>query len=120
MTSLGDRLTVGQVPLTHSVQVRILVAQPISRRTGTRRANQAGAGQARRRSTDSGQASHLGFFWRQQHAAEVGRFLKFAERAELGANVEVQKQKFEGPCLRSRSLLPDISQGEVAAQKQAP
>jgi hypothetical protein len=46
--------------------------------------------------------------------------LKFAERAELGANVEVQKQKFEGPCLRSRSLLPDISQGEVAAQKQAP
>src|SRR5579875_3548728 len=27
---LGDRLTVGQVPLTHSVQVRILVAQPPS------------------------------------------------------------------------------------------
>ena len=31
---LGDRLTVGQVPLTHSVQVRILVAQPRSRSLG--------------------------------------------------------------------------------------
>ena len=30
--SLGDRLMVGQVPLTHFVQVRILVAQPKSRR----------------------------------------------------------------------------------------
>ena len=38
--TLGDRLTVGQVPLTHSVQVRILVAQPNSRRTGTMRADQ--------------------------------------------------------------------------------
>ena len=26
-------------------------------------------------------------------------FLKFAQRAELGANVKVQKQKFEGPSL---------------------
>jgi hypothetical protein len=41
----------------------------------------------------------LRVLWRQQHAAEVGRFLRFAERAELGVNVEVQKQKFEGPCL---------------------
>jgi len=36
---------------------------------------------------------NLGFFWRQQHAAEVGRTLDFAERAAIGANVEVQKQE---------------------------
>ena len=28
VVALGDRLTVGQVPLEHFVQVRILVAQP--------------------------------------------------------------------------------------------
>jgi hypothetical protein len=38
----------------------------------------------------------------------------------MGANVEIQKQKFEGPCLRFRSLQPDISQDEVATQNKAP
>ena len=39
------------------------------------------------------QASNLGFFWRQQLAAEVGRILDFAETAAMGGFVEVQKQE---------------------------
>src|ERR1017187_3386560 len=79
--SLGDRLTVGQVPLTHSVQVRILVAQPRVDAKGNT---------ANRRLV---QASNLGNFWRQQLVADVGRILDFAEPAAMGMNLEVQKHE---------------------------
>jgi hypothetical protein len=46
--------------------------------------------------------------------------LKFAQRAELGANGEIQKQKFEGASFLETRLCRFffISQGEVAAQKK--
>jgi hypothetical protein len=39
------------------------------------------------------EVSNLGFFWRQQHAAEVGRILDFAGTAAIGGNVEIQKRE---------------------------
>jgi len=54
---------------------------------------------------------HLGFFCGCNWPLKLDGFWNFAERAAMGANVEVQNGKFEGPSLF-------ISQGGVAAPQQ--
>ena len=84
---------VGQVPLTHFVQVRILVAQPKVDAWGHSEPRRSFGGCERGESGEGQQARQHRVLWRQQHAAEVGRILDFAETAAMGGNVEVQKRE---------------------------
>jgi hypothetical protein len=63
------------VPLTHFVQVRILVAQPKVDASGM-------LGEL-----------HLGFFGGSNMPRKLNGFLDFAQHAAMGVNVEVQKQE---------------------------
>ena len=121
-TVLGDRLTVGQVPFLQIATSRNLghamragdrtgfigrstngrssafdalspgsnPGRPAkSRRSGCLKAE----AQLRESERRLAEVSNLGFFWRQQHAAEVGRILDFAGTAAIGGNVEIQKRE---------------------------
>ena len=82
--SLGDRLTVGQVPLEHFVQVRILVAQP---------------------KADAMRRSGFRVLWRQQHAAELNGFSVSQQRRDEVRSLKEQSLGFLDFCrIRNKDL----------------